>query len=191
MAILRPVSEGHDSANPPAIRWLDRRERRSGLRPRDAAYLIVAAWLVAVVIFGIVEHFLDRESFPTVWLGMWWALQTVTTVGYGDVVPQDSAGRAIASFLLLGGLSLLSVVTATITSGFVARAQRETRSGGEAELLAEIRELRAQVDELAGAPGAMIVPLRRAPSQRRGVGVQSLSGIRARWAPLAVARWAS
>jgi voltage-gated potassium channel Kch len=143
------VSERNDPANPPAIRWLDRRERRSGLRPRDAAYLIVAAWLVAVVIFGIVEHFLDRESFPTVWLGMWWALQTVTTVGYGDVVPQDSAGRAIASFLLLGGLSLLSVVTATITSGFVARAQRETRSGGEAELLAEIRELRARLDELA------------------------------------------
>jgi voltage-gated potassium channel len=73
----------------------------------------------------------------------------VTTVGYGDVVPQDSAGRAIASLLLLGGLALLSVVTATITSGFVARAQRETRSDAEAELLAEIRELGARVDELA------------------------------------------
>jgi hypothetical protein len=52
-------------------------------------------------------------------------------------VPQDSAGRAIAPFLLLGGLALLSVVTATITSGFVARAQRETRSPAEAELLAK------------------------------------------------------
>ena len=106
-------------------------------------------WLVAVVIFGIVEHLLDRETFPTVWLGMWWALQTVTTVGYGDVVPQDSVGRVIASFLLLGGLALLSVVTATITSGFVARAQRETPSDAQVELLAEIRELRARVDELA------------------------------------------
>jgi voltage-gated potassium channel len=85
-----------------------------------------------------------------VWLGLWWALQTVTTVGYGDVVPQNSAGRAIASFLLLGGLALLSVVTATITSGFVARAQHEIRSDTEAELLAEIRELRARLDELAG-----------------------------------------
>ena len=92
-AILRPLSERPDPANRPTIRWLDRRERRGGLRPRDAAYLIVAVWLVAVVIFGIVEHFLDRETFPTVWLGMWWALQTVTTVGYGDVVPQDTTGR--------------------------------------------------------------------------------------------------
>ena len=142
------MSERHDPANRPTLRWLDRKERRGGLRPRDAAYLIVAVWLVAVVIFGIVEHLLDRQTFPTVWLGMWWALQTVTTVGYGDVVPQDSAGRAIASFLLLGGLALLSVVTATITSGFVARARRDTRTEAEAELLAEIRELRARVDEL-------------------------------------------
>ena len=143
------MSDRDDPANRPTIRWLERRERRGGLRPRDAAYLIVAVWLVAVVIFGIVEHLLDDQTFPTVWLGMWWALQTVTTVGYGDVVPQDSVGRAIASLLLLGGLALLSVVTATITSGFVARARRETRSDAEAELLAEIRELRARVDELA------------------------------------------
>ena len=143
------MSERPDPTNRPTIRWLERRERRGGLRPRDAAYLIVAVWLVAVVIFGIVEHLLDDQTFPTVWLGMWWALQTVTTVGYGDVVPQDTVGRAIASLLLLGGLALLSVVTATITSGFVARARRETRSDAEAELLAEIREVRARVDELA------------------------------------------
>ena len=71
------------------------------------------------------------------------------TVGYGDVVPQDSVGRVIASFLLLGGLALLSVVTATITRVFDARAQRESRSDGEADVLAEIRALRAQLDELA------------------------------------------
>ena len=80
-----------------------------------------------MIVFGVVEHLLDDETFPTVWLGMWWALQTVTTVGYGDVVPQDTVGRAIASLLLLGGLALLSVVTATITSNFVARAERLTR----------------------------------------------------------------
>jgi voltage-gated potassium channel len=142
------MSEPQEHPNGPAIRWLDRRARRRGLRPRDAAFLIVAVWLVAVIVFGIVEHFLDDRTFPTVWLGMWWALQTVTTVGYGDVVPQDSVGRAVASFLLLGGLALLSVVTATITSGFVARAQRESHQDAEAELLREIRELRARVDAL-------------------------------------------
>jgi voltage-gated potassium channel len=133
-------------------RWLDTKERRRGLRPRDAAYLIVVVWLVAVVIFGITEHLIDDQTFPTVWLGMWWALTTVTTVGYGDVVPQDPVGRVVASFLLLGGLALISVVTATVTSGFVARAQRENPSDAEAELLAEIRALRARVEELAERP---------------------------------------
>ena len=141
------MSEPSDHPGP-AIRWLDRKSRRRGLRPRDAAYLIVAVWLTAVIFFGILEHLLDDQTFPTVWLGMWWALETVTTVGYGDVVPQTSVGRLVASVLLLGGLALLSVVTATITSGFVARAQREAHIGADAELLAEIRELRAQVDEL-------------------------------------------
>ena len=70
-AILRLLTERHDPASPRA-RWLDRRVRSRGLRPRNAAYLIVAVWLVAVVMFGIVEHLLDRQTFPTVWLGMWW-----------------------------------------------------------------------------------------------------------------------
>lgn len=44
---------------------------RKGLRPRFAAYLILAAWLVAVVIYGVVEHATDPTTFHTVWLGMW------------------------------------------------------------------------------------------------------------------------
>ena len=123
--------------------------RNSGIRPRDAAYLIVAVWLVAVIVFGVVEHLLDDQTFPTVWLGMWWALQTVTTVGYGDVVPQDTVGRAIASLLLLGGLALLSVVTATITSSFVARAERVTRGDSDDQLAEEIRMLREEVRRLS------------------------------------------
>ena len=150
------MTDPSDPLERPAESWMDRRERRRrshnrGLRPRDAAYLIVAVWLTAVVVFGIVEHLLDDETFPTVWLAMWWALQTVTTVGYGDVVPQNDAGRAIASMLLLGGLALLSVVTATVTSSFVARAERLRAGDSEQQILDEIRELRAAVDRLASS----------------------------------------
>ena len=119
-------------------RFLDRRDRRAGLRPRDAAYLVVAVWLIAVVVWGILEHFIDRDNFPTIWLGMWWALQTVTTVGYGDIVPTTTAGRAVATLLLLGGLAFISVVTATITSGFVARAQRQRASAGHDPVLQQL-----------------------------------------------------
>ena len=142
----------HRDPRDAAVSWLDRREQQKGLRPRYAAYIIVVLWLAAVIIWGVAEHLLDKETFPTVWLGMWWALQTVTTVGYGDVVPESSVGRLIASVVLLGGLALLSVVTATITSAFVARAQRSVRTESDEELLNEVRELRAEVRRLSERP---------------------------------------
>lgn len=122
-------------------RWLDRHEREKGLRPRFAASIIVVLWLAAVIIWGVVEHLLDKDTFPTVWLGMWWALQTVTTVGYGDVVPQDTTGRAIASVLLLGGLAFLSVVTAVITSSFVGRRQQQLHDEANDPMMERIEAL--------------------------------------------------
>ena len=64
------------------------------------------------------------------------------------MVPQDTVGRAIASLLLLGGLSLLSVVTATITSNFVARAERLRGDDTEHQLIDEVRKLREEVERL-------------------------------------------
>ena len=122
------------------------RERTRDLRPRDAAYLVVAVWFLTIVVWGTAEHFLDKETFPTVWLGMWWALQTVTTVGYGDVVPQDELGRAVASVLLLGGLAFISVITATITSGFVALRQRQVREAGEDPVVRRLDAIAARLD---------------------------------------------
>ncbi len=107
--------------------WVERRvERqveRKGLRPRIAASVIALAWIGAIIVFGIVEHLVDPDNFDTIWLGMWWATQTVTTVGYGDIVPDQVAGRLIAVVLMIGGLSLFSVITGVITSAFVSRAQ--------------------------------------------------------------------
>ena len=123
------------------VTFLNRTERRGGLRPRDAAYLVVAVWLIAVVAWGILEHFIDRENFPTIWVGMWWSLQTVTTVGYGDIVPTTTAGRGVASVLLLGGLAFISVVTATITSGFVSREQQQRADAGQDPALQQLAAL--------------------------------------------------
>lgn len=54
---------------------------------------------------------------------------TVTTVGYGDVVPAQTAGKIVASFLLLGGLSLLAVVTGVVTSVFVTKLRQNGSRG--------------------------------------------------------------
>jgi voltage-gated potassium channel len=121
--------------------WIARRFSGSIVRPRQAAYLIVVFWLVAIIAFGIAERLLDPKTFPTVWLAFWWALQTVTTVGYGDVVPQEVAGKALATILMLGGLSLLSIVTATIASGFVTSRQAQLRESGKDPIMRQLDEL--------------------------------------------------
>jgi voltage-gated potassium channel len=115
------------------------------MRPRLAAAVIATLWIIAIVVFGITEHLIDPQTFDTIWDGMWWATQTVTTVGYGDVVPDDTAGRLIASVLMIGGLSLFAVVTGVITSTFVARAQAETRSGADDPMLAKMTAIETQL----------------------------------------------
>jgi voltage-gated potassium channel Kch len=89
----------------------------------------------------------DRDEYPNVWVGMWWALQTVTTVGYGDVTPKDPSGRLVATVVLLYAIAFLAVITAVVTSTFVARANRELAALhlGETE---EIREVDARLDEV-------------------------------------------
>jgi hypothetical protein len=126
--------------------WLEGRQQKKGLRPRYAAYVIVVLWFAAVIIWGVVEHLVDDQTFPTVWLGMWWALQTVTTVGYGDVIPQNDVGRAFASLLMLGGLAFLSVVTATITSSFVARRQSELQETADDPVMERVSALHDRLE---------------------------------------------
>jgi voltage-gated potassium channel len=131
-------------------RWFEKRVQQKGLRPRYAAYLIIGFWALAVVVFGIVERLVDPDTFDNVWLGMWWALQTVTTVGYGDVVPGQTAGKVIAVFLLLGGLSLLTVVTGAIASGFVAQAQRRRQEAGEDPVIRRLDQMAAELEAIKG-----------------------------------------
>jgi voltage-gated potassium channel len=127
---------------------IGRRVEKRGLRPRVAASVIAILWLIAVVVFGIVEHLIDPDTFGTVWLGMWWATQTVTTVGYGDVVPDQAAGQVIATVLMIGGLSLFAVVTGVITSEFVARAQAAGRADSDDRVMTKLDEISTEIEAL-------------------------------------------
>ena len=122
--------------------------------------MIAAFWAIAVVVFGVVERLVDPKTFHSVWLGMWWAVETVTTVGYGDIVPDQTAGKIIAGFLMLGGLSLIAVITAAITSGFVSRAEAQRRAAGDDpvtqkldEIAVELRAIKAELNHLRPEPG--------------------------------------
>ncbi len=123
-----------------------RRIKANGLRPRYAAYVIIAFWTAAIVVSGVVERLVDPKTFHSIWLGMWWATETVTTVGYGDIVPQQTIGKVIAAFMMVGGLSLLAVVTGAISSAFVARAEAERRASGDDPMMKELQEMSSQLE---------------------------------------------
>ena len=92
---------------------------------------------------------------------MWWAVQSVTTVGYGDVVPTGTGGRVIASIVMLTGIAFISLVTASVTAILVeqARQRRPTQDDpvtGQLERIAgrlEAIEARLETRGLGQNPG--------------------------------------
>ena len=122
---------------------------------RVATGVIVSATAVVVAGSGVVIWALDHSEYTSIWVGMWWALQTVTTVGYGDVSPTHPSGRILASFVMLYGVAFVTIFVAAITSIFVARAAEERGiAEGQAEQRIEARldviegQLRQQADLL-------------------------------------------
>ena len=116
---------------------------------RNAASVIVGVTLLIVVAGGVAIRILDHDEYSSIWLGMWWSLQTVTTVGYGDVTPENVPGRLVGALVMLQGIAFLAIITAAITSTFVARAQAERDANAHAsEDLAEDR-LDARLDDLS------------------------------------------
>lgn len=116
---------------------------------RTAASVIVTATAVVVVGGGVLIRILDHSEYSSVWVGMWWALQTVTTVGYGDVTPAHWSGRVVAAFVMLEGIAFLAIITAAVTSTFVVRAEREREIAEGAEEVALEERIDARFDELA------------------------------------------
>jgi voltage-gated potassium channel Kch len=131
---------------------------------RTAAGVIVTATAVVVVVGGILMRFLDHDEYSNIWVGMWWALQTVTTVGYGDVTPKHTSGRIVATFVMLEGIAFLTIIIAAITSTFVARAEaeREATEAGEDE--AAEQRVEAQLDDLAARLDRVEAMLSRLPN---------------------------
>lgn len=79
--------------------------------------------------------------------GLWWAVTTMTTVGYGDTYPTTTTGRVVAAVLMLGGIALLGVVTATLASWLVERVT-EANEAEQAATRAQVADLSAQVASL-------------------------------------------
>jgi voltage-gated potassium channel len=108
--------------------------QRKPLTARRAAAIIASVTVSITIISGVVMHFTDEKTYPNVGDGLWWAMQTVTTVGYGDLVPTSTAGRIVAALVMVVGIGFLTVVTAAITSAFIESAKRRLQ-GSETDAL--------------------------------------------------------
>jgi voltage-gated potassium channel len=106
--------------------------------PRGAAVVIAVVSSVITLAAGLMMTVVDHENFPSIGSGLWWAVQTVTTVGYGDHVPMTVGGRLVAAAVMLFGIGLLTVTTAAITSTFVAQSRREVANAVTLEQFSRI-----------------------------------------------------
>jgi voltage-gated potassium channel Kch len=101
-------------------------ERLTTLTLRKAVGLIVGVATVLAVTAAVLERLID-PAFNTLSEALWFAVVTVSTVGYGDYVPESGAGRFVASALMLTGLGLIPLITSVVVSILVSQRSREAR----------------------------------------------------------------
>jgi voltage-gated potassium channel len=110
----------------------------AAIRQRRAELLISISFIAMLLLISsslmyYAEHELQPEAFPSIPAAMWWAIVTLTTVGYGDVVPITPFGRLLAAFTAVLGIAMLALPTAILTSGLMERMAdkaREKPAGG-------------------------------------------------------------
>jgi voltage-gated potassium channel len=140
---------------------------RQVLERNHLGYTLVIALLVTLVA-GILISTVD-PGIKSIEEGIWYAWVTLTTVGYGDVVPKSTAGRVIGGVLIFLGLVFFSLITANIAA-FLVRRDVEKAERKEGELAHRVKELQAQlerIEHLFERHGLSEIETNKAPSVRR------------------------
>ena len=142
-----------------------KKSRLRGLTARAIASRRVFPFLALVTIVlaigvGVLVRAIAPGDFHSVGEGIWWAIVTLGTVGYGDVVPTSPWGRVVGGVVIIFGVTFLAFLTATVTSMFVSNEQREEsirreRLGEErqTELRAAFRRLEERLDAIEARLG--------------------------------------
>jgi voltage-gated potassium channel Kch len=132
--------------------FLTARTQRAVANRRVFPYLAFVTLLLGLLA-GFVVTLVDRQDFPTFGDGVWWAIVTLGTVGYGDIVPHTAWGRVIGGLVIVVGVTFIAFLTATVTSAFVSAAEQQARGrerqraeAAEEETRETLRRLKAQLD---------------------------------------------
>jgi voltage-gated potassium channel len=123
--------------------------RRAVANRRIFPYL-VAITAALGLLAGFVVTLVDRQDFPTFGTGVWWAVVTLGTVGYGDVVPHTAWGRVVGGLVIVVGVTFLAFLIAIVTSFFVSAEQEEQVEGERAQRTAELAEVVESLRRIEG-----------------------------------------
>lgn len=125
------------------------RINRAVVSGRIVPYLIVVM-LMTMGAGTLAVEVLTPNSFASLGDAAWWAATTVTTIGYGDVVPATSGGRFIAVFVMLASVATVSLTTAVLTASFVSYQQRRLGpdTARHEELVETLARIEARLDAL-------------------------------------------
>ena len=124
---------------------------RESISARAAAGTIAGFTLLITFGGAFLERIADHREFHTFGKGMWFALQTVTTVGYGDVTPQRASGRFIAAMIMLAGIGFLAVITASVTAALVESGRRRYAVQSEEDAARGLEEIRERLGKIEAA----------------------------------------
>jgi voltage-gated potassium channel len=128
-------------------RRLDMLISRAGT-PRTAAAVIATVTTTITIAAGVLMSVIDHKGFPSLGSGLWWAVQTVTTVGYGDRVPETAAGQFLAAVVMLLGIGFVTVITASITGAFVSRTPKKQFTGDTAHSAEQLQDIIARLERI-------------------------------------------
>jgi voltage-gated potassium channel Kch len=135
------VVDGESGDRPEKVPLTARLLLRESLTARRAAGIIAGFTVLITVAGGILERVIDHREFPTIGRGLWFALQTVTTVGYGDVTPKQADGRFIGAVVMLTGIGFLAVITASATASLIEGSRRRFAAQSEHDVTRRLEEV--------------------------------------------------
>jgi voltage-gated potassium channel len=107
--------------------------------------MIVITTTVVTLAGGLLIWAVDHREFPDLGTALWWALQTVTTVGYGDVVPAQTGGRVIGAVLMLQGIATITVVAASVTAVLIEQIRRRRGVAEDPVMVARLEQMDARL----------------------------------------------
>jgi voltage-gated potassium channel len=127
--------------------WLVAKLGGRALTARRSLGIIIGTTIGVTVAGGVTIRLLDHKDFSSIGEGMWWAVQTVTTVGYGDVVPHNAVGRIIGTLVMVTGIAFISLITASVTATLVEQTRRGRQSSDDS-VVAALEEVSSRLDAI-------------------------------------------